>query len=130
MPMSSPWTSWTRHRPPPIRVFVSTALETCGLPPGSIRDSTVASQTPASFLRTPCSGPGLGSGMSSPGEGADCFLFARSFWEKFRGRWRAAARESSLFVYHLTDHDVPGMVLRRVLRRVLLVPSDQPDEAG
>src|SRR5262245_58715870 len=62
------------HKPPPRRVLVSTPLETFGLPPGSIVVSTVASQTPTSFLRISCSGPGLGMGISCPGGGADCFF--------------------------------------------------------
>src|SRR2546428_1726297 len=65
MPPKSPLKSVTRQRPPQATTFVSTALEVMGGAPGAIQASTVASQVPASCLKSSCSGPGLGIGGSA-----------------------------------------------------------------
>src|SRR5437879_825625 len=65
MPPKSALKSVTRQRPPQPTTFVSTAFEVMGGAPGAIQDSTVASQVPASCLKSSCSGPGLGIGGSA-----------------------------------------------------------------
>src|SRR5207245_9383945 len=60
--VNEPLKSVIRHRPPQPTREVSTPLDTAGGAPGTMKDSTVASQVPASSLKIACSGPGLGSG--------------------------------------------------------------------
>src|SRR5258707_8598624 len=57
-----PLKSEIRHSPPQLTRLVSTPLDTAGGAPGTMKDSTFASQVPATSLNIACSGPGLGSG--------------------------------------------------------------------
>src|ERR1044071_3870411 len=65
MPPKSPLKSVRRQRPPQARTLVSTAFDVMGGAPGAMKASTVASQVPASCLKSSCSGPGLGIGGSA-----------------------------------------------------------------
>src|SRR5579864_1308184 len=59
-PANSPLNSETSQSPLPRSLLVSTPFEDIVCPPGSMLVSTVASQTPTSFFKISCSGPGCG----------------------------------------------------------------------
>src|SRR5262245_30179916 len=73
--MNSDLNSSSCQKPPSI-VIVLTPLEIAGGVLGAVKNSTVASQVPTSFLSTSCSGPGAGA----------CWAIART------GAAKAAAR--------------------------------------
>src|SRR5713226_7815089 len=69
---NEPLKSEIRHRPPQPTRLVSVPLETAGGAPGTMKDSTFASQVPATSLNIACSGPGLGSGGICGEAGLSC----------------------------------------------------------
>src|SRR5882724_5988588 len=97
-----------RHRPPQATRLVSVPLDTAGGAPGTMKDSTFASQVPATSLNIACSGPGLGSGgICGAPAGAAGLSCARARPARPKATLQATANVSSLFTSDLLVVDLP-----------------------